>query len=135
RPRELQMAEKLIEGMTEEWDPARYKDRFHDDLLAFIDRKAREGKVEPVNVPRGPRRRGEVVDLMPLLRKSLEGKAGGGRSAGSGRTGRAAAGREAPRAGRPARARSAATGGRSRTARGRPTARSGARRRTHTAGR
>ena len=71
--KEIQLAEKLIEGMDETWTPKEYKDEYRDDLLALIKKKAKSGKkgeeeaeVEPEEQPMA-----EVVDLMALLRQSL----------------------------------------------------------------
>jgi len=71
--KEIQLAEKLIEGMDETWNPKEYKDEYRDDLLALIKKKAKSGKkgeeeaeVEPEEQPMA-----EVVDLMALLRQSL----------------------------------------------------------------
>ena len=69
---ELKMAERLIEDMSAEFKPEQYKDTYRDDLLKFIHRKL-EGE-EVVAVPEaGPAApEGEVVDMMALLKKSLE---------------------------------------------------------------
>ncbi len=74
--RELKMAEELIRGMTSKWKPEKYKDTYYDDIMKLIQRKVKSGKthtiedVEPeasqANAP------SKVVDLLPLLKKSLE---------------------------------------------------------------
>ena len=72
--REMEMARKLIDDMTDTWAPADYHDTFHDEILALIDRKVREGKtseVEPVEAPAAPRRSADIVDLSELLKRSL----------------------------------------------------------------
>jgi DNA end-binding protein Ku len=68
--RELELAEQLIERMVVDWDPARYKDTYRDDLLAAIRRKAETGVLEPQNVP-VPQR--GAIDLVALLEKSVAG--------------------------------------------------------------
>lgn len=68
-PRELAMAEELIESMRADWEPEKYRDQYHDDLLALIERKAKTGKVEAPARREAPR--SNVVDLMALLRKSV----------------------------------------------------------------
>jgi len=76
--KEVDMAMRLIEDMSEKWQPDQYRDTFHDDILALVDRKIKAGKtqqveaVEPVSAPRAD----NVVDLSDLLRRSL----GGGRA-------------------------------------------------------
>ena len=43
--RELKMAERLVAEMTEDWDPKQYHDEYRDELLAFIKKRGRAGKV------------------------------------------------------------------------------------------
>jgi DNA end-binding protein Ku len=71
--RELEMAERLVEGMVSEWDPDRYKDTYVDDMMAMIKQRIKSGKTEeidetPVKRPEGAK----VVDLMALLKQSVE---------------------------------------------------------------
>ena len=73
---EIKMAEKLVEGMSGAWKPAEFKDDYHDDVLALVEKKVKSGQthtvVEPKEEEAAPRRRTEVVDLMSLLKESLE---------------------------------------------------------------
>lgn len=71
--RELEMAERLVEGMVSEWDPDRYKDTYVEDMMALIKQRIKSGKTEeidetPVERPTGAK----VVDLMALLKQSVE---------------------------------------------------------------
>ena len=70
-PKELDMAERLVEDMEIEWDPAKYHDRYRDDLLKLIEEKA-AGKVR-----RAPKAKkaptADVIDFASLLEKSLAG--------------------------------------------------------------
>lgn len=68
-PRELDMAEALIDSMRSDWKPSRYKDSYRDDLLALIAQKAKTGKVPAA--PKRPAPRSAPLDLMELLRKSV----------------------------------------------------------------
>jgi DNA end-binding protein Ku len=72
-PRELELAEKLVDSLSGHWEPAQYKDRYRDDVLALIHRKVKSGKVEPVVTPQAEREEAgtPVLDLMPLLRQSV----------------------------------------------------------------
>jgi DNA end-binding protein Ku len=77
------MAEQLVSSMVGPWEPERYRDEYKDELLAFIRRRVKAGKVEEAEAP-APRkapRKGAVIDIMQLLRQSLEasGKRAGGR--------------------------------------------------------
>nr|WKF56103.1 Non-homologous end joining protein Ku [Paraburkholderia busanensis] len=84
--RELDMAKKLIDDMSDAWDPSNYHDTFRDDIMALVDRKIRAGKTEEiadVETPREARRSADILDLSDLLKRSL-GR-GKGKPAGSGR--------------------------------------------------
>lgn len=75
--KEMKMAIQLIEGMTQEWEPEVYKDTYHDDLKAIIDKKIKAGKGQEIDYDfkePGKVAASNVLDLMPLLKKSLEAK-------------------------------------------------------------
>lgn len=67
--RELSMAEQLIESMRSDWDPKRYRDTYKDALVALLEKKAKTGKLPPIEKSKRPRE--NVVDLMTLLKKSI----------------------------------------------------------------
>ena len=72
---ELKMARMLIEEMKESWKPEEFKDEYRDDVLALIEKKVKSGKTHEVTVesaPRAEQATKEVMDLMPLLKQSLE---------------------------------------------------------------
>jgi DNA end-binding protein Ku len=71
---EIKMAERLIETMIGEWNPEKYRDDYRADLLKVIDRKIKTGATKEVPPPEAPRpkREGKVVDIMHLLRRSVE---------------------------------------------------------------
>jgi len=72
--REVKMAEMLIDGMTAEFDPEKYKDSYRDDLMALIHRKIESGQTEVLDETpvEEPAPRGDVVDIMALLKRSVE---------------------------------------------------------------
>src|SRR5262249_24816609 len=71
--KETQMAEQLVRGMVEPWSPEKYRDEYQDELMAFIRRRAERGDTEETQTPPPPRKsRGEVVDIMELLKQSLK---------------------------------------------------------------
>lgn len=75
-PKELSMAVKLVEDMSEKWKPEKYKDTYYTDLKKIIDKKIKGGKgkvIESVELE-GPSKASNVIDLMPLLKASLEKK-------------------------------------------------------------
>lgn len=73
-PREVKMAKDLVASMSAEWEPGDYKDTYHDDLMKMIKYKIKHGKTKAVTEEAVEEESdsGNVVDLMPLLRKSLE---------------------------------------------------------------
>jgi DNA end-binding protein Ku len=71
-PQELKMAEQLVEAMATPWEPAQYTDTYHDDLLRLIDEKVKTGTVSAPGAPRAEAPGGKVVDIMTLLKRSME---------------------------------------------------------------
>jgi DNA end-binding protein Ku len=72
--REIEMAEALIESMSDEWNPSDYKDEFRDRLRKVIEKRLKSNGVvtadtededQPENATTN------VVDFMALLQKSL----------------------------------------------------------------
>jgi DNA end-binding protein Ku len=79
---EVKMAEQLIEGMSDRWDPEKFKDEYRDDIMALVRKKVKSNQthtiLEPEPGEKPAERKKEVVDLMPLLKQSLERHTGGG---------------------------------------------------------
>jgi DNA end-binding protein Ku len=67
--RELEMARRLIDSLTTAWEPSRYRDTHRERLLDVIHRKA---KGEEIVAEEAPAEENNVVDLMEVLRASLE---------------------------------------------------------------
>ncbi len=75
--KELDMALRLIDDMSEKWKPEKFKDTYRDDLLARIEQKVKAGQTEQITAPEKGRKEpagAEVIDLMALLKKSVERK-------------------------------------------------------------
>jgi DNA end-binding protein Ku len=72
--KELKMAQRLVETMIDAWDPERYRDDYRVDLKALIDARVAAGELEGGKAKAPPRRpsRGKVVDLMELLKRSVD---------------------------------------------------------------
>ncbi|MES1173070.1 MAG: Ku protein [Myxococcales bacterium] len=74
--KELDMAEKLVSGMVDKWDPEKYRDDYRKDLLSLIHSRAKAGDVNTVSKERKKAPRAEkpakVVDLVALLAQSME---------------------------------------------------------------
>ncbi|MHC8366661.1 non-homologous end joining protein Ku [Pseudomonas sp. ZT5P21] len=76
---ELEMAKRLVQDMSGDWSPDDYRDSFEDKIMALVEKKANEGKIEDVETATGEeeRKTADVIDLTELLKRSLGGKAGG----------------------------------------------------------
>ncbi|WP_311970107.1 Ku protein [Pseudomonas baltica] len=74
--RELDMAQRLVDDMSGDWQPADYVDQFEEKIMALVDKKARDGKIEDVETgdPEDARQTADVIDLTELLKRSLGGK-------------------------------------------------------------
>ncbi len=69
------MAQRLVDDMTEQWDPEQYHDTFKDNVMALVERKLKDGKLEAVaEEPEAEDSGADVIDLTELLRRSLGGK-------------------------------------------------------------
>jgi DNA end-binding protein Ku len=89
--RELEMAKKLIENLTEPFDPSRYTDDYREALLRVIHEKLEGKEPEPVKEESSPK----VIDIMSALKASLQSTRrssdrGSGRGASRGKSQRAA---------------------------------------------
>src|SRR5262245_24445208 len=61
---EIKMAEQLVETMAGKWDPKKYRDEYHQDLLQLIDKKIKSGQTKAIEsaekAPR-PKQQGKVI--------------------------------------------------------------------------
>jgi DNA end-binding protein Ku len=86
--REISMAEKLIEEMTEPWKPQKYHDTYREDLMKRINEKVRNKETHTLTEPEEaakPRKTAEIIDLMAVLKQSLEKGGRGGHARKSAR--------------------------------------------------
>ena len=67
--KELKMAQALIDSMSSEWKPEKYRDQYRDAVMEMIEQKAKNKKLPaaPVVAPRST----NVVDLVKVLQESL----------------------------------------------------------------
>ena len=72
--KEIEIAEQLVNGMAAAWEPKKYHDTYHEDLLQLIERKVKAGDTETVSDEEvaPPHKTAEVIDLMALLKRSVE---------------------------------------------------------------
>jgi DNA end-binding protein Ku len=68
--RELEMAKQLIDSLTAEFEPGKYRDEYRDRVLDMIERKA-EGQDVVVEMPEEEPQK--VPDLMAALEASIAG--------------------------------------------------------------
>ena len=103
--RELEMAERLVEGMVEAWDPEKYKDEYRKDLMKMIEERVEAGDLEASSkpAPKADKARSNVVDLMALLKQSVEGAGGRKPAGGAKKTAPKKAAAKKPAAKKPAR--------------------------------
>src|SRR6478736_6091191 len=69
-PQELKMATALIDAMTTEWEPAKYRDQYQTALMQLIEEKAQ--KRAPTPKPAAPRVQPNVIDMVAVLQQSLQ---------------------------------------------------------------
>src|ERR1051325_7267547 len=76
--KELDMAKALVQSMTSKWEPDKYKDDYTNKLREVIEEKVAAGGKEltaPRDKAKAPT---NVVDLVAILKKSIEENAAGG---------------------------------------------------------
>lgn len=75
--KELDMAKRLVEDMSGDWQPEEYVDKFEQKIMALVEKKANQGEIEDVETEAGQesRQTADVIDLTELLKRSLAGKA------------------------------------------------------------
>ena len=86
--KEVELAKRLIDDMTEHWKPEEFKNAYHQDLMQRIHEKIKSGETRVITEPEAeeeaPKRSAQVIDLATLLKQSLE-QGGSRRKAGDAR--------------------------------------------------
>jgi DNA end-binding protein Ku len=75
--KELDMALRLVQDMSEDWRPEKFHDTYREDILKRVEQKVKAGETEDIPEPEKAakeRKGGEVIDLMSLLKKSIDKK-------------------------------------------------------------
>jgi DNA end-binding protein Ku len=84
--KELELAEMLIDSMKAEWEPGKYRDEYSTILMQWIEKKIQAGNTEALpesgEEEAAPAGGGKVIDMMALLKKSLEKKGAAKKVAG-----------------------------------------------------
>jgi DNA end-binding protein Ku len=88
-PKEVAMAEKLLEEMSAPWKPEEYHDSYREDLMRRIQEKVRKRQTHLLTpkekTPKEGHQSAQVIDLMAVLKKSLESRGSGGQRASAAR--------------------------------------------------
>ncbi|MFN2507493.1 MAG: Ku protein [Chthoniobacterales bacterium] len=67
--KELKMAQTLIESMSVDWQPEKYRDEYRTAVMELIEQKAQNKQI--ADKPAAPVRSTNVVDLVKVLQESL----------------------------------------------------------------
>jgi DNA end-binding protein Ku len=70
--KELEMAESLVATMSDEWDPKKYKDEYHEALMELIHEKVKAGGKDLPARKTHAAKPTNVVDLVSILQESLK---------------------------------------------------------------
>ena len=71
--RELDMAEQLVASMSSTWEPNKYTDDYRTALLEWIEAQVHaDGDVTPPQPEEEHKPAGEIIDIMSLLKQSVE---------------------------------------------------------------
>jgi DNA end-binding protein Ku len=94
-PQERDMSAALVESMAADFDPEHFTDDYQVQLRQLIEAKLEQGDAldtdETFGVEAGEGGKGEVIDLMEALKRSLDRKRGGGSGAAASDSGDEAA--------------------------------------------
>jgi DNA end-binding protein Ku len=85
-PKELELAQKLVADMSGDFNPEEFEDTYNEDLMKRIEEKIQKGETHVLTKPEqeaGEGRSAQVIDLMELLKRSIDKTAerGSGRAA------------------------------------------------------
>jgi DNA end-binding protein Ku len=67
---EIKLGADLIENMSDEFEPDKYRDEYRERVQAMLDEKSK-GQEITVAAPEAPRH-GQIIDLMQALKQSIE---------------------------------------------------------------
>lgn len=71
--KEFEMAKQLVDSMSVKWNPKKYHNTYREEVMKYIEKKAKTGKIPlPAKEEERPEKGAEVIDFMELLKKSLK---------------------------------------------------------------
>ena len=76
-PKEVRLAGQIVDSLTSDWDPTRYKDTYRNEVLKLIKKKAKGDEI--VAEKPAEKKEDKVVDLLAALEASLEASGRGKR--------------------------------------------------------
>ena len=87
KPKEVELARKLIEDMAGPFEPEDFEDTYNEDLMHRIEEKVKRGQTQELTKPEGEKqakRSAKVIDLMELLKQSIDNGGRRARKSGNG---------------------------------------------------
>ncbi len=77
--KEVEMARSLVDSMSGDWNPDDLHDTYRDDVMALIRKKIKSRQTHEITEPDAgedekPRSSAKVIDLMALLKQSIDNK-------------------------------------------------------------
>jgi DNA end-binding protein Ku len=71
--KEIELATKLISGMTAKWNAAKYHDEYRDALMKLVERKIKSGQTEAIeDVGEEAEPVSQTLNFMDVLKRSVE---------------------------------------------------------------
>lgn len=70
---EVELAEQFIQRLVAKFDPSQFKDEYQTKVLELVESK--DAGMSPVEKAQPSRKRGQVIDLMEALKKSMQAQA------------------------------------------------------------
>jgi len=70
--KELEIAQQLVEAMASDWEPDKYEDEYRETLKNYIEERAKQGGKRAPAAEKEEKSTGEVIDMMELLRASMD---------------------------------------------------------------
>jgi DNA end-binding protein Ku len=81
---EIDLAEKLIGGMSADWDPSEFQDEYRSALMALVERKIESGETEPIEMEEAEAEQvPQTLNFMDVLKKSVADAGKKGKQASS----------------------------------------------------
>jgi DNA end-binding protein Ku len=93
-PKELKLATQIVDSLSTDWDPKRYRDTYTDELHDLLKQRAK-GK-EVVTEPGETKPKDNVIDLMEALQASVDAAKRGGARRGPAKAAKQAAPKKKP---------------------------------------